>query len=247
MQNYTKENLLFCVDNTEYYRDGEKMIALYPEGTKGSIVMQEAANMSRAMELGISVPTVLEVKQINSRWAIVTEYVGSTLLSDLAAKSGWGDDTLTQFLELEMSVHSKKSQEFPKQRDILQRKISGAVLDGTVRYKLHTSLEELPKHNKLCHGRLLPTRVIVGEDGKYYLFNWLSSSQGNSSADASCTYLSLYLDFDSEIAERYLTGFLRRSEISRSYVERWLPIAGAAMLNERSEEEQNMLMKFIKK
>ncbi len=246
MSKYEPSDFLFCINNKECYRDGDRMVMLYPEGTKKSLVMLEATNQSIAEELGVAVPRITDVVMINSRWALVCEYVGNRLLSDYTRDCGWEESVLNKYVELELLVHSKKSIQLPKLRDIMQRQISDVKLDGTARYKLHTALDDLPKHNKLCHGKMLPSCIIIGEGGELYLTDWLYASQGNSSFDASYAYLTLLLDYGTEIAERYITAFCRRSDIARQYVERWMAIVAATMLAERGEEGQKILMKYIK-
>ena len=73
----------------------------------------------------------------------------------------------------------------------MNRKISQADLDATTRYDLHTRLEGMPKHNKVCHGDFRPSNVIISEDGTPYVIDWSHATQGNASADAARTYLLL--------------------------------------------------------
>ena len=243
---FLKENYLFTVNNKDFYRDGDTMVALYKEGTEKSEVMLEASYQSLAEELGILVPSVIEVKKIEKRWALVTSYVGNKLLSTITSNNAWDDAMLSSFVAAELSVHSKKSYDFPKMRDIIHRALGEVRLDGGVRYKLHTTLDQLPKHNKLCHGRMLPTRVIVGDDGNFYIVDWLFAAQGNASAEAAHTYLTLMLDYGQELAERYITVFARKSDVAIDYINRWLPIVAAVMLGERNDAGQQILMKFVK-
>ena len=246
MADYTLDSLLFNIDGKEYYRAGDFMVALYPGGTQKARVMLEAFNHAHAEELGIFVPPLVEVVEIGDRWALVTEYVGGHLLSDITKGSGIDDTSLEGFVDLAISVHQRKTQELQKLRDVTHRLISDSGLDGGLRYKLHTALDELPKHNKVCHGRLLPSRAIVGDNGKLYLIDWQYATSGNASHDAAYTYLSMILDCGTELAERFLTVFCRRADIARDYVLRWVPIVGASMLISRSEEGKEILKKYIK-
>ena len=60
-------------------------------------------------------------------------------------------------------------------------------LDENLRYELLTRLDGMPKHTKLCHGDFCPSNIIVGDDGKWYLVDWVHASQGNASADVART------------------------------------------------------------
>lgn len=52
-----------------------------------------------------------------------------------------------------------------KLKDKMNRKISQADIDAAIRYDLHTRIEGMPKHNKLCHGDFNPSNIIIAEDG----------------------------------------------------------------------------------
>ena len=82
-------------------------------------------------------------------------------------------------------------------------------LDDSTRYELMTRLDGMPKHTKLCHGDFNPTNIIVGDDGKWYVIDWVHASQGNASADVARTYLLLSLK-DRKRAELYMDLFWRK-------------------------------------
>ena len=62
------------------YRDGDRCVKIFrPEYPKAD-VMNEARNHAIIEETGIRVPKLLEVTQIDGKWAIVTSYIrGKTL------------------------------------------------------------------------------------------------------------------------------------------------------------------------
>ena len=43
---------------------------------------------------------------------------------------------------------------------------------------LHTRLESMPKHNKVCHGDFNPSNVIITDDGTPYIIDWSHATQG---------------------------------------------------------------------
>ena len=67
----------------------------------------------------------------------------------------------------------------------------------------------MPKHTKLCHGDFNPSNIIVGDDGKLYVIDWVHASQGNASADVARTYLLLSLK-DKKKAELYMDLFCEK-------------------------------------
>jgi len=85
----------------------------------------------------------------------------------------------------------------------------------------------MPKHTKLCHGDFCPSNIIVGDDGKWYLVDWVHASQGNASADVARTYLLLSLK-DKKTADMYMDLFCEKTGTEKRYVQGWLPIVAAA-------------------
>ena len=74
---------------------------------------------------------------------------------------------------------------------------------------IHTRLDYLPTHNKVCHGDLNPSNVIITEDGTPYIIDWSHAARGNASADAAQTYLLFWLNGDIEGAKKYgMKGFV---------------------------------------
>ena len=239
--------LMFSLRGKEFYRSGDRMVEVFPEGYLLSQLLAEAENQSFAHESGLPAPEIFEVTSLGGRWAIVSELVGQRLLSDIVKADGMNDELLDKFTALQNAIHSKKSYELHKQRENTHRLLGDSPLNPTVRYELHTLLDTLPKHNKLCHGRFLPSSVIVSESGQLYAIDWAHARQGNASCDAAFTYLSLLLDCGTELAERYLTSFCKKSEIAKDYIEKWETIVAASMLKDRGAEGQKILKKIIEK
>ena len=172
-----------------------------------------------------------EVTQIDGKWALVIEYKdGKTMEEMMKVDPTNLEKYMNDFVDLQLSVTSKKAPLLNKMKDKFARQINGLkVLDATTRYELMTRLESMPKHDKICHGDFNPSNVIVGKNGKMTVIDWAHSSQGNASADAAMTYL-LFALHDQESADLYLKLFCKKSDTARQYVEQWLPIVAAAEL-----------------
>jgi thiamine kinase-like enzyme len=102
----------------------------------------------------------------------------------------------------------------------------------------------MPKHFKLCHGDFRPSNIIVGEDGKLYLIDWVHATQGNASGDVARTYLTLYLK-DPEIAKKYYNNFCSKTKTDVEYIKKWLPIIAAANLTKNRPEEKELLESWL--
>lgn len=228
------------------YRDDDKVIKLFDADYKKSDVLNEALNQARVEETGLLVPKVLEVTKISDKWAIVTEFIEGETLAELIKKNpGKKDEYLEMLVDLQMQIHSKKSPLLNKLKDKMQRKISETTLDATTRYDLHTRLESMPKHDKVCHGDFNTSNVVMTADGALHILDWAHATQGNASADAARTYLLFWLDGDITGADKYLDLFCKKSDTAKQYVQQWLPIVAASQLVKNKKEEVEFLMHWI--
>ena len=162
-----KTDKVIAVRNTKtVYRDGDNVIKLFDEHYSKADILNEALNQARVEETGLNIPKLNEVTKVNGRWAIVMDYIaGKTLQQLMDEHPDKIDEYLELFVNLQMEVHSKRAPLLNKLKDKMNRKISQADLNATIRYDLHTRLESMPKHNKVCHGDFNPSNIIIAKDG----------------------------------------------------------------------------------
>ena len=228
------------------YKDEDRAIKVFDADYKKSDILNEALNQARVEETGLPIPKLLEVGVIDGKWAIVSEFIkGKTLARLMDENPDKIDEYMNLFVDIQLDIHSRKAPLLNKLKDKMNRKISETDLDATTRYELHTRLEGMPKHNKVCHGDFRPSNVIVGEDGANYIIDWAHATQGNASADAARTYLVFYLKGEEELAEKYLDLFCQKSDTAKQYVQKWLPIVAASQSVKRNPEEKELLMKWL--
>ena len=228
------------------YKDGDCAIKVFDADYKRSDILNEALNQARVEETGLPIPKLLEVGVIDGKWAIVSEFIkGKTLARLMDENPDKIDEYMNLFVDIQLDIHSRKAPLLNKLKDKMNRKISETDLDATTRYELHTRLEGMPKHNKVCHGDFRPSNVIVGEDGVNYIIDWSHATQGNASADAARTYLVFYLKGEEELAEKYLDLFCQKSDTAKQYVQKWLPIVAASQSVKRNPEEKELLTRWL--
>lgn len=228
------------------YRDGDKAIKLFDEDYSKADVLNEALNQARVEETGLSVPKIIEVTKIDGKWAIVSDFIEGETLADLMKKNpDKYDEYLELFVDLQMEVHSKKSPLLNKLKDKMYRKINETTLDATTRYDLHTRLDSMPKHVKVCHGDFNPSNIIIAKDGTPYILDWAHATQGNASADVARTYLLFWLNGDIAGADKYLNLFCKKSDTAKQYVQQWLPIVAASQSVKGKAEEREFLMHWV--
>ena len=232
--------------NKTVYRDGEYCVKVFDDDFSKVDVLNEALNQARVEETGLNVPKIVEVTKIDGKWAIVSEYVpGKTLARLMEENPDKKDEYLEKFVDWQIEVQSKKCPLLTKLRDKMNRKIDLTNLDESINYELHTRLEGMPKHNKLCHGDFNPSNIIVKEDGTPYFIDWSHATQGNASADVARTYMLFWLAGDIEGAEKYLDLFCQKSGTDKRYVQKWMPIVAASQSVKGHEKEREFLMSWI--
>ena len=233
-------------NNKTIYRDGDRCIKVFNTEYSKADVLNEALNQARIEETGLNIPKILEVTMIDGKWAIVSEYIkGKTLTQLIEENPEKKAEYIELLVDIQMNVHSKTSPLLNKLKDKMSRKISQSKLDATTRYDLHTRLESMPKHNKVCHGDFNPSNIIVTENGVPYILDWSHATQGNASADVARTYLLFWLNGDISGAECYLDTFCKKSDTAKQYVQKWMPIVAASQSVKGNEKEREFLMSWV--
>ena len=236
------ENIVAIRENKTIYRDGNHAIKVFDADYSKADVLNEALNQARVEETGLNIPKAIEVSKIDGKWAIVTEYIsGKTLEQLMKEDPDREDEYLSLFVDLQMKVHAKTCPLLTKLKDKMNRKISIADLDENTRYELHTRLEGMPKHNKVCHGDFNPSNIVITDSGIPYIIDWAHVTQGNASADVARTYLLFCLDGNRELADKYLDLFCKKSNTEKRYVQKWMPIVAASQSVKGKPEEREFL------
>ena len=225
------------------YRDGDKCIKVFDETYSKADVLHEALNQALVEETGLFIPRVLDVEMIDGKWSIISDYIkGKTMDQLMKDDPSREKEFLDSFVSLQMEVHSKNCIRLASLKEKMKRKISQADLDATTRYDLHTRLEGMPRHERLCHGDFNPSNIIVTEDGRYCILDWAHATIGNASADVARTYLLFWLEGKMELAEAYLNLFCMKSGTSKEYVQKWMPIVAASQSVKGNEKEREFLL-----
>ncbi len=228
------------------YREGDYAIKEFNEDYSKADVLNEALNQARVEETGLPIPKLVEVKKIDNKWAIVLEYVeGKTLAQLIEEHPEKEDEYLEMFVDVQLSIHEKRAPLLNKLKDKMNRKISETDLDATTRYELHTRLEGMPKHNKVCHGDLGLSDVIITENGDAYIIDWAHATQGNASADVARSYLKFCLAGQAKRGKKYLNIFCKKSDTAKQYVQKWMPIVAASQSVKGKEEERELLLSWV--
>ncbi len=241
------DNVIAVRKHKTVYRDGNRAYKVFDADFSKADILNEALNQARVEETGLNIPKILEVTTLeDGKWVIVSEFIeGKTLAQLMEEHPEKKDEYLEQFVELQMLIHSKKAPNLNKLKDKMNGKISAADLDATTRYELHTRLEGMPKHKKVCHGDFNPSNIIVTEDGTFYILDWSHATQGNASADVARTYLLFSLAGEKELADRYMNLYCKKNDVAKQYVQKWLPIVAASQSVKGNPHEREFLLSWV--
>ncbi|MBQ7964933.1 MAG: phosphotransferase [Ruminococcus sp.] len=239
------DNVIATRKDKVIYRDGDRCIKVFDENYSKADILNEALNQARIEETGLNIAKIQEVTMVDSKWAIVTDYIeGKTLAQLMQENPDKIDEYLELLVDLQLLVHEKTCPMLNKLKDKMNRKISASSLDATTRYELHTRLEGMPKHKKVCHGDFNPSNIIITEDGTPYILDWAHATQGNASADVARTYLLFCLKGEEKIANDYLNLFCKKSNTAKQYVQKWMPIVAASQSVKGNEKEREFLLSW---
>ncbi|MEG0894626.1 MAG: aminoglycoside phosphotransferase family protein [Oscillospiraceae bacterium] len=240
------DKVIVVRSNKTIYRDGDLAIKVFNPDFSKADVLNEALNQARVEETGLNINRIHEVTKIDGKWAIISDFIEGKTLGELIKENPKDKEKyLNMFVDIQLNIHSKVCPLLSKLKDKMNRKIALTDLDATTRYEIHTRIESMPKHTKLCHGDFTLNNVIVNKDNVPYIIDWAHATQGNASADAARTYLKWCLSGDKNGAEEYLQLFCKKSDTARQYIQKWLPIVAASQLVKGKPEEKELLMSWI--
>ena len=241
-----KENIVAERPGKQIFRDGDKLVKLFDRGYSKADILNEALNQARVEETDLNIPKIQAVSTVEGKWSITMDYIEGTTLEQLMEQNpGKTDEYLDLFVDVQMNIHSKRVPMLNFLTEKMNRKISAAELDATTRYDLHTRLNGMKRHFKLCHGDYNPSNVIITKDGTPYVIDWAHATQGNAAADVARTYLLFYLQGKNELGDKYLKLFCKKSDTAIQYVQKWIPIVAASRLVKAPDEEKEFLKRWI--
>ena len=230
------------------YRDGDKTIKLFVENYSKADILNEALIQSRVEEnTDLKISRLLEVSKIQDRWALVTEYVEGTPLDVLMKEYPEKEEEYLEFfVNVQMEVLFKRVPLLNRTKDKYKRKLTEAQnIDENAKYELLQRLEGMKNHDKLCHGDFVPSNIIVKENGDYSIIDWSHATIGNASGDVANTFLLFTTEQKSELAEKYVELYCKKTGTDKKEIQRWIPIVAAVRKTYNKPEEQEFLNNWI--
>ena len=228
------------------YREGNVVVKEFVPSHPKSAVFNEAYIHSCVEEAGVPVPKIISVAPANGGWALSMEYVEGETLAELMDKyPEKRDEYLEKLVDIQLEVGSHRVPKLRNTRYKMEEVINDLTeLDASTRYELLQRIHGMKRHTKLCHGDLVPSNIILKEDGSYVILDWSHATSGNAGADAAITYLRFSMA-KPECADPYLKLFCKKANMAIQYVQTWMPVVAAAELAKHKESEKELLEKWI--
>ena len=228
------------------YREGNVIVKAFTPSHPMSDVFNEAYIHACVEDAGVPVPKLLGVGMQDGGWAISMEYVAGKTLSELAKENPDRiDEYLEKLVDIQLAVGAYRVHNLRNTRLKMEDSIKKLTeIDASTRYELLQRIHGMAQHSKLCHGDLVPSNIVIKEDGSWCVLDWAHASAGNAGADAAITYMRFSLDAP-ELAEKYLRFFCKKADMPIQYIQTWMPVVAAAQLTKHKEAERELLEKWI--
>ena len=237
--------LLATGNTAEIFEWGSRVMKLYKSPAAKRAAFREAATSAGVEALGLPVPRVWDVHEVEGRWGVVFDRVSQKSFADQML--GKRDD-VSRYLEcmvrLHIRIHSHQAIQFAGLKVRLAADIAAStLLDKLCKQGLLDAFVDMPDGDRLCHGDFHPLNIL-GDIADPVIIDWVDARRGEPAADVCRSYLLLKLHA-AEIATAYLDTYCRFSNMDRDTILRWLPYVAAAKLAEDVPSERDGLLEII--
>jgi aminoglycoside phosphotransferase (APT) family kinase protein len=229
----------------EVFEFGEAAIKLYKTGVPKRAVFREAAALAQAEALGLPVPSVGGVREIDGRWGMVMDRVDGRSFADvIVAQPANKAAHLKEMALLHRRIHACQAVFSGSLKARLEADICRApVLSEGQRRRLIEELGALPDGDRLCHGDFHPWNVL-GLPSRPSVIDWMAASRGTPAADVCRSYV-LIRSIAPDLASSYVEAYAQVAGERLEDIFRWLSVVAAARLAEDVPNEVDGLMTML--
>jgi uncharacterized protein (TIGR02172 family) len=235
--------------------DNNRVLKLFREGFTLSQVQKEERIARTVFEVGLPVPAVHGIVDVEGRYGIVFDRVDGPLMGEVVLTT---PDELTRltklFAELHGKMHAITVPGLPSQRQKLASQIQSAQrLSDKARDAALSALTRLPEGNKLCHGDYHPGNILMSSRGPVVI-DWVDATEGNPHSDVTRTLFLIQTADPDEVQDvkvaRALDVYLKRyrefQSLSHEQLDAWrLPVAAARLSERLTLIEENRLLSIV--
>ncbi len=228
------------------YKEDDSVVKLHDESYTKAQVLNEALNHARAEESGLAIPELLEIVNYDGFWGIRSKYIeGKTLNEKMLEDPENMDEYLDRLIKIQTTVLEKESDVLNDLHVKFADRIKKTKYNASIRYELSARLSRMTKDNKICHGDLIPSNIILHPSGTDYILDWSHATRGNAEADAATTYLHLVLRGDLELADKYLHRYCELTDTAVQEVQAWTSLVAAVQSLNNVDGQSKLLKRWV--
>ena len=155
------------------YREGNVIVKEFSASHPKSDVFNEAYIHACVEDAGVPVSKLLGVNPSNGGWAISLEFVeGQTLEELMKAHPERTDEYLEKLVDIQIETGAYRVRNLRNTRVKMEDAIKTlTAIDASTRYELLQRIHGMAQHTKLCHGDLVPSNIVLREDGRYCILD----------------------------------------------------------------------------
>ena len=186
----TMGRLVATGQRAEVFEWGSRVVKLHRSAAAKNTAFGEAAIHAAVEALGLPVPTVWSVQQIDRRWGIVFDRVsGVSFAEQMRGDVGAIPEYLQLLSRLHARIHAHAASEFIKLKGWPALNIARTMLlDEPRKQMLLNGLRDMPDGDRLCHGDFHPMNVF-GKTSQPIVIDWPNACRGDPAGDACRSYL----------------------------------------------------------
>jgi len=247
------------------------VVRLFREGASRVYARHELEVSRVVHDAGVPSPAVFladtedGLVEIGGRFGILMEHIeGPSMLEEVTRRPWRLRGAARAFAQIHLSIHACTGVELPLQRERLHLTIDriGENIGQEAAERIHRAVDELSDGHAICHGDFHPDNVLLSPRGPI-LIDWGPATAGNPAADVAWTvYLFRHAGLPpgtprarrllANLIRRlflrlYLREYLRESEIRRDEIDRWSVPMAALRLGDGIPEEQELLLRIIRR
>lgn len=223
------DRIIAVRNNKTIYRDGNCTVKVFENGCSQPEIYREAYIQTLMRSIGLNVPKVKQITEINGKTAIVSEYIRGRSLSDMMSDFPEKCEEFTELIADTQYEISTKKASIRLLKEFITDSLSKADLKKSELYELNALLNSFPQKEELLHGELIPQNIVITRDGTPYIIDWEYASQGDACYGHAATCISLLSDGNNQAVRYYLDTVYDKYSIASEDIVKWLPLASLTL------------------
>ena len=261
-----KEQMIGQGNTAEIYRlDDNKILKLFRSGLNKDIVENEYKNNIIIQNILDCVPKVYEMIEKDDRYGIIYEEIKGNDMLKIMIGSVWKINHYAKKLaHYHLFIQKPVMDNLYTVKEKLEADISCVdILSEEVKQMIRNYLNQLPEGKELCHFDFHPGNVMITNNNKEMILDWMTACRGDACADVARTCLLLKYGEVSHapwimrivlktvqhhIYKIYIKEYLKISNRNIADINRWeLPVAAARLREWIPENEKKILLQLVNK